>query len=413
VGASETSGPTRVSTLELFFDLVSSSSRGAPARRRVDVPFLFRSSGHLRVMRLSSLANPKLLLPALAFIAGRHLGARSAATGAATMTAIQPQPAPAAVAAVAAAKPEELGDLPAGGWRATFKRTLREFQADELTDRAAALTYYAVLSLFPSVIVLIAILGLLGQYPRTSDALLNIVGQVGPSSAVDTFRGPIEDVVKAKGGAGALLGFGLVGAVWSASGYVGAFFRAANVVYETREGRPFWKLRPLQVAVTIVMTILLALVAIAIVLTGSLAHAVGDTIGLGSSSVTVWNWAKWPVLLVVLSGMIGALYYVAPNARQPGLRWISPGSAIALVTWIVASVLFGLYVSQFGSYDKTYGALGGVIIFLVWLWVSNLALLFGLEFDAELERSRELASGDPRARREIQLEPRAEPKPAG
>jgi membrane protein len=357
------------------------------------------------------LANPKLLVPVLAFLAGRHLGARSAATSRGKGAPLAPQPELALARHAVGPKPQELSDLPASGWRATFKRTLKEFQADELTDRAAALTYYAVLSIFPSVIVLIAILGLLGQYPQTSDALLEIVGRVGPSSAVDTFRGPVEDVVKAKGGAGALLGFGLIGAVWSASGYVGAFFRAANVVYEKREGRPFWKLRPLQIVVTVTMTILLALVAIAIVLTGSLAHAVGDTIGLGSTTVTVWNWAKWPLLLVILSGMIGALYYIAPNARQPGVRWISPGSAIALVTWIVASVLFGLYVAQFGSYDKTYGALGGVIIFLVWLWVSNLALLFGLEFDAELERSRELAAGDTRAHREIQLAPRAEPKP--
>ncbi|HEY3613470.1 MAG TPA: YihY/virulence factor BrkB family protein [Gaiellales bacterium] len=329
-----------------------------------------------------------------------------------------PAPVGPAAAAGAAAptggrgEPRELRDLPASGWRATFRRTVKEFRADDLTDWAAALTYYAVLSLFPSVIVLISILGLAGQYPQTSDALLRIVGEVGPSSAVDTFRGPIEDVVKAKGGAGALLGFGLVGAIWSASGYTGAFFRAANVVYETREGRPFWKLRPLQVLVTTVMTLLLALVAIAIVVTGGLAQAVGDVIGLGSGTVTVWNWAKWPALLVILAGMIAALYYVAPNVRQPALRWVTPGSAIALVTWILASGLFGIYVSQFGSYNKTYGTLGGVIVFLTWLWVSNVALLFGLEFDAELERSRELAAGDRRALDEIQLEPRAEPKPA-
>ena len=289
---------------------------------------------------------------------------------------------------------------------------MTEFRNDDLTDWAAALTYYSVLSLFPSVIVLIAILGLAGQYPETSDALLRIVGEVGPSSAVDTFRGPIEDVVKAKGGAGALLGFGLLGAIWSASGYTGAFFRAANVVYETREGRPFWKLRPLQVVVTVVMTLLLALVAIAIVVTGRLAQAVGDVIGLGSGTVAVWNWSKWPVLLVILAAMIAALYYTAPNVKQPALRWVTPGSAIALMTWILASGAFGIYVSQFGSYNKTYGTLGGVIVFLTWLWVSNLALLFGLEFDAELERSRELAAGDRRALEEIQLEPRARPKGA-
>jgi membrane protein len=183
------------------------------------------------------------------------------------------------------------------------------------------------------------------------------------------------------------------------------------VVYETREGRPFWKLRPLQILITIVMTVLLALVTVAIVVTGPLAQAVGNVIGLGSSTVTLWNWLKWPILLIIVAGMIAVLYYLAPNVKQPSLKWVTPGSALALIAWIVASALFGLYVSQFGSYNRTYGSLGGVVVFLVWLWVSNLALLFGLEFDAELERSRELQRGDQDARQEIQLQPRETPKP--
>jgi membrane protein len=305
--------------------------------------------------------------------------------------------------------PDAPTDLPAHGWWATLKRTASEFRDDNLTDWAAALTYYAVLSLFPALLVLVALLGLFGQYPQTSNALLDIVGKLGPASAVDTVRGPIEGVVRAKGGAGALLGVGLIGAVWSASGYLGAFFRASNAIYEIPEGRPFWKLRPLQLAMTVVMTLLLALVAIAIVVTGPLASAVGDVIGLGSTAVTLWNWLKWPVMVVVILSMIAALYYAAPNVRQPGFRWISPGSLVALLVWAVASVLFGLYVSQFGSYNKTYGTLGGVIIFLVWLWISNLALLFGIEFNAELERSRELAAGQREAADVIQLPPRDEP----
>jgi membrane protein len=305
--------------------------------------------------------------------------------------------------------PDAPTDLPAHGWWATLKRTASEFRDDNLTDWAAALTYYAVLSLFPALLVLVALLGLFGQYPQTSNALLDIVGKLGPASAVDTVRGPIEGVVQAKGGAGALLGVGLIGAVWSASGYLGAFFRASNAIYEIEEGRPFWKLRPLQLAMTVVMTLLLALVAIAIVVTGPLASAVGDVVGLGSTAVTLWNWLKWPVMVVVVLSMIAALYYAAPNVRQPGFRWISPGSLVALLVWAVASVLFGLYVSQFGSYNKTYGTLGGVIIFLVWLWISNLALLFGIEFNAELERSRELAAGKREAADVIQLPPRDEP----
>ena len=292
---------------------------------------------------------------------------------------------------------------------AALKRTFREVQDDNLTDWAAALTYYAVLALFPGLIVLVAILGLAGQHPETTNALLDIVRDVGPESAVDTFRGPIESVVKSTGGAGALLGVGLLGAVWSASGYIGAFIRASNAIYEVGEGRPFWKLRPLQIAITLAMVLLLALVAISIVVTGPLARSIGDEIGLGDTAVTIWNIAKWPVIVVIVMGMFTVLYYVAPNVRQPRLRWVTPGGVIAVLIWLLASLGFGLYVANFGSYDKTYGSLGGVVVFLVWLWLSNLALLFGVEFDAELERQRELAAGLP-AEESIQLPERTPPK---
>jgi len=300
-------------------------------------------------------------------------------------------------------------DLGKRSWWQTLKRSFSEFRDDNLTDWAAALTYYAVLALFPGLIVFVALIGLFGQYPQTTNSLLDIVGQVGPASAVDTFRGPIEGVVKDKGGAGALLGFGLLGALWSASGYIGAFMRASNSIYEVEEGRPFWKLRPLQVAMTIVMVLLLTAVAIALVVTGPLAQAVGNVIGLGDTAVTVWGIAKWPAMLVIVMAMFAFLYYVAPNVKQPNFRWVSPGGVVAVVGWILASVAFAVYVANFGSYNKTYGTLGGVVTFLVWLWISNLALLFGAEFDAELERSRELAAGLP-AEDELQLPPRQEPK---
>ena len=292
--------------------------------------------------------------------------------------------------------------MSARSWVDALKRTVREFQDDNLTDWAAALTYYSVLALFPGLIVLVAILGLAGQHPQTTNALLDIVQEVGPASAVDTFRGPIESVVKSNGGAGALLGFGLLGAIWSASGYVGAFIRAANAIYEVEEGRSFWTRRPLQIAITIAMVMLLALVAISIVVTGPLAQAVGDVIGLGDTAVSIWGIAKWPVIVVIVMGMFAVLYYVAPNVRQPKLRWVTPGGAVAVLAWMLASLAFGLYVANFGSYDKTYGSLGGVVVFLIWLWISNLAVLFGAEFDAELERSRELAAGLP-AEESLQL----------
>ncbi len=308
----------------------------------------------------------------------------------------------------ASTKPASPTSLGAGAWWRVLKRTVSEFRDDNLTDWAAALTYYAVLALFPALIVLVALVGLLGQYPQTTNALLDIVDRVGPSSAVDTFRGPIEGVVKSKGGAGALLGLGLLGALWSASGYVGAFIRAANIVYERDEGRPFYKLRPVQLAVTLVGVVALALVAVGIVVTGPLARAVGDAVGLGSTAVTIWGIAKWPVLLAIVMSLVAGLYYAAPNVRQPRFRWITPGGALAVMAWIVASLLFGFYAANFGSYNKTYGSLAGVVIFLLWLWITNLALLFGVEFDAELERERELKAGEP-AEHEIQLEPRDPP----
>jgi len=292
---------------------------------------------------------------------------------------------------------------------ATLKRTIGELRDDNLTDWAAALTYYSVLAIFPGLIVFVAIVGLVGQHPQTTNALLDIVRDIGPASAVDTFRGPIESVVKSNSGAGALLGVGLLFAIWSASGYIGAFMRAMNVIYEVEEGRPFWKRRPLQIVITIAMVLLLALVAVSIVVTGPLAKAIGDEVGLGDTAVTIWNIAKWPVIVVVVMGMFTVLYYFAPNVRQPRLRWVTPGGVLAVVLWLLASAGFALYVANFGSYDKTYGSLGGVIVFLIWLWLSNLALLFGAEFDAELERSRELAAGLP-AEESLQLPEREPPK---
>ena len=292
---------------------------------------------------------------------------------------------------------------------ATFKRAFKELRDDGLTDWAAALTYYSVLSLFPGLIMLVAVLGLLGQHPETTNALLDIVDDVGPASAVDTFRGPIESVVKSSGGAGALFGIGLLGALWSASAYIGAFIRASNKIYEVEEGRSFWKLRPLQIAITVAMVLLLALIAISIVVTGPLAESIGDAVGLGDTAVTIFNIAKWPVIVVVVMGMFALLYYVAPNVRQPQLRLITPGGVIAVLIWLAGSLGFGFYVANFGSYDKTYGSLGGVVIFLVWLWLSNLALLFGAEYDAELERARQLEAGLP-AEEKLQLPEREPPK---
>jgi membrane protein len=296
------------------------------------------------------------------------------------------------------------------GWWPTIKRTAKEFQEDNLSDWAAALTYYGLLSLFPALIAMVSLIGIFGDPKSTTESITEIITEIGPASAAETFEGPVKSITENSGTAGVALVLGILVALWSASGYTGAFMRASNVIYETPEGRPFWKLRPLQILVTLVMIVLLALLAVSLVLTGPIVEAVAAPLGIGQTAVDVWNIAKWPVMALVFLLMLAVLYYASPNVKLRGFKWVTPGSLVAIVVWIVASALFGFYVANFGSYDKTYGTLGGLIALLVWFWISNLAILFGHELNAERERSLELAEGRPRAEREIQLEPRDEPK---
>jgi membrane protein len=291
-----------------------------------------------------------------------------------------------------------------------LKRTAAEFRDDNLTDWAAALTYYGLLSLFPGLIALVSIVGLVGDPKGAARTITEIVTALGPRSAAQTFAGPIESVASDRGTAGVAFVLGLAVALWSASGYVGAFIRASNVIYETREARPFWKLRPLQVAVTLTMVLLGAMLVVGLVLTGPVVGAVAEPLGIGSTAVAIWNVVKWPAMAVVFMLMAGVLYYASPNARIRGFRWVTPGSVLAIVVWAIASALFALYVANFGSYDKTYGTLGGLIALLVWLWIGNVAILFGHELNAELEREAEIEEGTPGAEREIQLTPRADPE---
>jgi membrane protein len=293
---------------------------------------------------------------------------------------------------------------------ATVKRTVKEFSEDNMSDWAAALTYYGLLSLFPALIALVSIVGLVGDPATTTRTITDMVTKLGPSSAADTFAGPIKSITSHRSAAGILLVVGLATALWSASGYVGAFMRAANVIYETPEGRPFWKLRPLQILVTLVMLILLAAVAIALVLTGPVVDAVAGPLGIGSTAVSIWNIAKWPVLLMVVVTMFAVLFYAAPNVKLAGFKWVTPGALLAIVVWLVASAAFAFYVANFSSYDKTYGALGGVVCLLVWFWLTNIALLLGMELNSERDRSRELAAGVPGAERELQLDARSAPR---
>jgi membrane protein len=257
---------------------------------------------------------------------------------------------------------------------------------------------------------MVSLIGLFGDPKSTTASLTEIITSIGPQSAAETFSGPIESLTESRGAAGFAFVLGIALALWSASGYVGAFMRASNVIYETPEGRPFWKLRPLQIAVTLAMVAALALIAISLVLTGPIVQAVAEPLGISTTAVDIWDIAKWPVLILAFTSMLGVLYYASPNVKLRGFRWVTPGSFVAVVAWTIASALFGLYVANFDSYDKTYGTLGGLIALLVWLWITNLAILFGHQLNAELERNLEIEEGRPHAEREIQLEPRNEPK---
>lgn len=295
-------------------------------------------------------------------------------------------------------------------WWATLRRTAAEASEDNLTDWAAALTYYSLLSLFPALIAMVSLIGIFGDPQSTTRSLTEIITEIGPESAAETFSGPIESLVADQRAAGFAFVLGLAVAVWSASGYVGAFIRASSVIYETPEGRPFWKLRPLQLAVTLLLVVMMALLAVGLVLTGPVVAAVAGPIGIGDTAVDVWSVAKWPAMAAIFVTMVSVLYYASPNAKLRGFRWVTPGSLVAIVVWAVASALFALYVANFGSYDKTYGTLGGLVALLVWFWISNLAILFGHQLNSERERSAEIEEGVPRAERELQLRPRDEPK---
>ncbi len=301
-------------------------------------------------------------------------------------------------------KPDSPPDLTGASWRYVLRKTLREFQLDNVTDLAAALTYWAVLAVAPAVLALVSLLGLFGDPETIVTKVMDTVTKMAPGLDLATIETLVKDLAS-QDKAGFALVAGLLVALWSASGYVNAFSRAMNRIYEVDEGRPIWKLRPVMLLVTLVALVLMAVVCAAMVLSGPVAEAIGSTIGLSDVTVTVWNIAKWPVIVVLVALIVAILYYATPNVQQPKFRWISVGSFVAILVWAVATVGFGIYVATFGSYSTTYGALAGVIVFLLWLWLTNNALLFGAELDAELERARELQAGI-EAESTIQLPPR-------
>lgn len=299
--------------------------------------------------------------------------------------------------------PDRPAELPKRSWTAVLRGTLKEFKNDELADRAAALTYYGVLALFPALLVLVSLLGIAGE-SATRQVLKNL-RTLTPGSARDVISDAVEQL-QGNAGVGSFMAVaGLAVAVWSASGYVAGFIRTSNAVYDMPEGRPVWKVLPLRLALTVTLMVLACASALIVVFSGALARQTGAALGIGNTPLAIWSIAKWPVLVLLVTVMIAVLYWAAPNAKGRGFRWVTPGSVLALVIWLAASAGFAFYVANFASYNKTYGALAGVVVFLVWLWMTNLAILLGLEFDAEMARQRAIAGGFPEDQ-EPYVEPR-------
>jgi membrane protein len=305
------------------------------------------------------------------------------------------------------AAPDEPTELPRAALPGVLKRTLREYKADNLGDLAAALTYYGVLAIFPMLIVIVSLLGLLG--PSVTGSLIQNLEKAAPTDARHIFISAVQNIQSHRSAAGIAFIVGLLVALWSASGYIAAFMRASNIVWDVEEGRPVWKTIPLRLGVTLITVFLLTATAVAVVFTGGLAKQLGNVIGVGSSAVAIWDIAKWPVLLIVVAFILAILYWAGPNVRQPGFHWVTPGGLLAVVLWVVASAAFAFYVANFASYNKTYGAMASAVIFLVWLWITNTVILLGAELNAELERGRQIEAGTP-ADREPYLPLRNEPK---
>jgi len=304
----------------------------------------------------------------------------------------QEEPATAPTSQDPPSSPARLGG---SGWLAAAKRSVRESRDDFLQDRAAALTYYGIQSIFPALLVLVSLLGLAGK--SATQPLITNLTAAAPGAVRQIILHAVDNLQRGHGSAGVLAIVGIVLAAWSASGYVAAFMRASNAIYDVPEGRPAWKTMPIRFGVTLVLLLMLIAAAIIVVVTGSLARHVGQVLGLGSATVTAWGIAKWPVLLIIFCVMLGVLYWASPNAKH-GFRWVIPGGVIAVAGWLIVSGLFALYVANFGHYNKVYGSIAGVIIFLIWMWITNLAILFGAEFNAELERGRAIAAGAPEDR---------------
>jgi membrane protein len=287
-----------------------------------------------------------------------------------------------------------------------LRKSGREFVDDRCTDVAATLTYYAVLAVFPAAVAVLSVFGVVGKADRAVNGVLDVLRPLVSSSVLHDVDVALTHLSRSDAAPVALV-VGILGALWSASAYVAAFGRAMNRVYEVEEGRPFWRLRPMQLLVTLV-TVVLSVAALAIlVVSGKVTDAVGNRLDIGQQARDAWEIAKWPALALIVIAAVAILYHFTPNVRLPRFRVLSTGAFVAIVVWVVASAAFAFYVVNFSHYDHTYGSVAGVVVALLWLWLTNLALLFGAELDSELERARELHRGLP-AEERLQLPVRSD-----
>ena len=289
-------------------------------------------------------------------------------------------------------------------WRLVIRLTARGSVRHQLFDQAAALTYYAVLALAPSLLALISLGAIVGEGKESADALLETIDDVAPNSAIALLREPLENFAKSPS-VGFALAVGIVIAIWATSSYVASFGRSMNRILEIEEGRSIWRLRPYEILVALVVMALALVTVAALVLSGPVSSGIGDSLGIGSTPRVIWSIVKWPLLVVAISLMVAILYYTTPNAKLHRFRWVRLGALLSVIGVVAASLLFALYVKNFAHFDRTYSSFAGIIIVLLWVWISNLTLLFGAEFDTQIERARQLEAGV-HADEKIQLPPR-------
>ena len=285
----------------------------------------------------------------------------------------------------------------ATAWR-VIKRTVIAFYDNQMTHHAAALTYYGLMSLFPALLVAVSLLGLLGQYPETYDAIIGAIREVSPDATIDTFDSALRTALEHKGSAAVAFVVGLLVALYGTTGVLEAARRALNVAFEVENGRSFLQRKATDIVSSVVLMVLVLITLVLVFVGGGFAEAVFDLIGLGSTAEEVWAVARWPAAVATAMLVFSWVYYVTPDVEQRSFRWVTPGAAVGVAIWMLASAAFAFYLANLNDLNATYGSFGAALVLIFWLWLSNVAMLFGAQLNAEIERQQQLAEGVPPAR---------------